>query len=91
MLFRKFESSHGCCFGIEFADSTARANDEGEGEGVPAFVGIGWVLRTGFERCPVFSVIAGDVGAVGAYGDPKFLLGVVGYGGAEAVGWSLCR
>ena len=68
-----------------------RAHDEGKREGVPVFVGVGWVLRTGFEGCPVFSVVAGDVGAVGAYGDPEFLLGVVGYGGAVAVGWGLCR
>ena len=65
------------------------AYDEGEGEGVPVFVGVGWVVAGGFEGCPVFSVVAGDVGAVGAYGDPEFLGGVVGYGGAVAVGWSL--
>ena len=65
------------------------ADDEGEGEGVPVFVGVGWVVVRGFEGCPVAAVVAGDVGAVGAYGDPEFLLGVVGYGGAVAVGWGL--
>ena len=63
------------------------ADDEGEGEGVPVFVGVGWVVAGGGEGCPVFSVVAGDVGAVGAYGDPEFLVGIVGYGGAVAVGW----
>ena len=38
---------------------------------------------------PVFSFVAGDVGAVGAYGDPEFLSWVVGYGAAVAVGWGL--
>ena len=47
----------------------------------------GGVLRAGFEGCPVFAVVAGDVGAVGAYGDPEFLGGIVGYGRAVAVGW----
>src|SRR6266567_3657035 len=36
---------------------------------------------------PVFAVVSGDVGAVGTYGDPEFLGGVVGYGGAVAAGW----
>jgi hypothetical protein len=83
------EPSRSQCFGIELADSTVRPYDEREGEGVPVFVGVGRVLRTGFEGCPVFSVVARDVGAVGAYGDPEFLLGVVGYRGAIAVGWGL--
>jgi len=68
-----------------------RAYDEGEGEGVPVFVGVGWVVAGGCERMPVLAVVAGDVGAVGAYGDPEFLGGVVGYGGAVAVGWGLGR
>jgi hypothetical protein len=73
--------------GAEAAYVSVGAYDEGEGEGVPVFVGVGWVVAEGFEGCPVFSVVAGDVGAVGAYGDPEFLGGVVGYGGAVAVGW----
>jgi hypothetical protein len=48
------EPSWSRCFGIEFADSTVRAYDEGEGEGIPVFVGVGGVLRAGFEGCPVF-------------------------------------
>ena len=44
--------------GVQFADAAVGADDEGEGEGVPVFVGVG-----------------GDVGAVGAYGDPEFLGG----------------
>ena len=75
--------------GAEAAYASVGAYDEGKGEGVPVFVGVGWVVAGGFEGCPVFSVVAGDVGAVGAYGDPEFLLGVVGYGGAVAVGWGL--
>jgi hypothetical protein len=46
-------------------------------------------LCGGFEGCPVAAVVAGDVGAVGAYGDPGFGLCVVGYGAAVAVGWGL--
>ena len=65
------------------------AYDEGEGEGVPVFVGVGWVVAGGGEGCPVFSVVARDVGAVGAYGDPGFGGGVVGYCAAVAVGWLL--
>jgi len=66
-----------------------RAYDEGEREGVPVFVGVGWVVVRWFEGCPVFAVVGGDVGAVGAYGDPEFLGGVVGYCAAVAVGLSL--
>src|SRR5580658_4479820 len=75
--------------GAEAAYASVGADDEGEGEGVPVFVGVGWVVVGGFEGCPVLAVVAGDVGAVGAYGDPEFLGGVVGYGGAVAVGWGL--
>jgi hypothetical protein len=63
------------------------SDDEGEGEGVPVLVGVGLVFSSGFEGCPVLAVVAGDVGAVGAYSDPEFLGGIVGYGGAVAVGW----
>jgi hypothetical protein len=77
-------------FGAEFADAAFGAYDEGEGEGVPVFVGVGWVLCGGFEGGPVAAVVAGDVGAVGAYGDPGFRGGVVGYGAAVAVGWGTC-
>ena len=65
--------------GAETAYATVRAYDEGEGEGVPVFVGVGWVVAGGGERLPVFAVVGGDVSAVGAYRDPKFLGGVVGY------------
>ena len=77
--------------GAEAAYAAVRAYYEGEGEGVPVFVGVGWVVAGGGEGCPVFSVVAGDVGAVGAYGDPEFLGGVVGYGGSVAVGWGCTR
>jgi hypothetical protein len=59
-----------------------RSDDEGEGESVPVLVGVGWVFGGGLEGGPVLAVVVGDVGAVGAYGDPEFLLGVIGYGGA---------
>ena len=65
------------------------ADDEGEGEGVPVlvFVGLGGGIgEVGFEGVPVAAVVGGDVGAVGAYGDPGFGGGVVGYGAAIAVG-----
>ena len=77
--------------GAEAAYASVRAYDEGEGEGVPVFVGVGWVVAGGGKRAPVFAVVGGDVGAVGANGDPEFLSGVVGYGGAVAVGWGLGR
>src|ERR1700724_3148277 len=79
------------CLGIELADAAVGADDEGEGEGVPVFVGVGWGVAGGGEGGPVFAVVAGDVGAVGAYGDLEFLRGVGGYGGAVAVGWGLGR
>jgi len=63
------------------------AYDEGEGEGVPVLVGVGGFVGAGVEGAPVASVVGGDVGAVGAYGDPGLGGGVVGYGGAKAVGW----
>jgi hypothetical protein len=65
-------------FGAELADAAIGAYDEGEGEGVPVLVGVGWVLCGGFEGGPVAAVVVGDVGAVGAYGDPGFGGGVVG-------------
>ena len=72
---------------FEAADAAVGADDEGEGEGVPVLVGVGGFARSGQERAPVAAVVGGDVGAVGAYGDPGFGGGGVGYGGAEAVGW----
>ena len=73
--------------GAELADAALGAYDEGERESVPVFVSVRWVLCGGFEGAPVAAVVAGDVGAVGAYGDPGFGGGVVGYGAAVAVGW----
>jgi hypothetical protein len=35
--------SWGQCLGIELADAAVGADDEGEGEGIPVFVGVGWV------------------------------------------------
>ena len=75
--------------GTELADAALRAYDVGEREGVPVLVGVGWVLVCGFQGGPVAAVVRGDVGAVGAYGDPEFLVGVVGYRTAVAVGWRL--
>ena len=77
--------------GAEFADAAFGAYDEGEREGVPVLVGVGLVLGGGFEGGPVAAVVVGDVGAVGACGDPGFCLGVVGYCAAVAVGWGQCR
>ena len=75
--------------GAEFADASVGAYDEGQGEGVPVFVGVFFVLGGGGEGAPVAAIVGGDVGAVGAYGDPGFGGGGVGYGGAVAVGWGL--
>ena len=72
--------------GTELADAALRAYDVREREGVPVLVGVGWVLWAGFESGPVLAVVAGDVGAVGAYGDPGIGCGVVGYRAAVAVG-----
>ena len=63
--------------GVEFGDAAVGADDEGEGEGVPVAV---------VEGLPGFSVVAADIGAVGAGGDPEIEgVGVLD-GGAEAVG-----
>ena len=89
-LFRSFLGMLFCWWvdGAELADAAVGAYDVGEREGVPVLVGVGWVLIGWFQGCPVAAVVRGDVGAVGAYRDPEFLLGVVGYGAAVAVGWS---
>ena len=50
-------------------------------------VGVGGFVFGGVEGAPVAAVVGGDVGAVGAYGDPGAGGGVVGHGAAEAVGW----
>jgi hypothetical protein len=72
----------------ELADAAFGAYDEGERESVPVFVGVGWFGGGGFEGAPVFAVVAGDVGAVGAYGDPGFGVGRVGDGsGSRGVGF----
>ena len=76
------------CGGVEQADAAVGADDEGQGERVPALVGVGGVDGGGFERSPVAAVVGGDVGAVGADGDPGVCGGVVGDGGAIAVGRS---
>ena len=73
--------------GVEDADAAVGAYGVGEGEGVPVLVGVGGVVVGGVEGAPVAAVVGGDVGAVGAYGDPGFCGGVVGYGAAVAVGW----
>ena len=73
----------------EFAYAAVGAYDEGQGEGVPVLVGVGGFFFGWVQRSPVAAVVAGDVGAVGAYGDPGFGGGVVGYGAAVAVGWGL--
>ena len=75
--------------GAEFAYASVGAYDVGEREGVPVFVGVGRIGGAGFEGAPVAAVVGGDVGAVGAYGYPEFLLGVVGYRGAVAVGFGI--
>ena len=75
--------------GIEFADAAVGANDEGQRDGVPVGVGAGGLVERGIgmNGVPVPAIVGGDVGAVGADGDPGFGGGVVGDGGAVAVGW----
>ncbi len=70
----------------EVAYAAVGAYDEGEREGVPVLVGVGGVVGAGFERAPVAAVVGGDVGAVGAYGDPGVVVAELGDGGAVAVG-----
>ena len=74
---------------IELADPAVRADYEGKGERVPVAVGVGRFVqcRIRMQCAPVFAVIGGDVGAIGANGDPGFGGGVVGHGGAVAAGW----
>gem|GEM_PF-4259310 len=75
---------------IEFADAAMRACYKGKRQRVPVAVGVGRFTRcgVGMQRAPVLAVVGGDVGAVGANGDPGFRVGVAGDGGAEAVGKS---
>ena len=74
---------------IQLADAAVRTDDEGKRKRVPVAVGVGCFVQCwiGMKCAPVFAVVGGDVGAVGADGDPGFGGGVVGYGGAVAVGW----
>src|SRR3974390_1364534 len=80
------------CGFVEFADTAVGAADVGKRECIPVAVGVGGFVEcgVGMDGTPVAAVVGGDVGAVGAYGDPGFAGGVVGYGGAVAVGRS-CR
>src|SRR5215469_10465182 len=73
----------------EFAYAAAGAYGEGEREGVPVLVGVGLIEGAGFEGRPVLAVVSGDVGSVGAYGDPGFGLFVIGHRAAIAAGWGL--
>jgi len=52
-------------------------------------VGVGGLVFEGFQGAPVFAVVGGDVGALGPTVIQSLWLGVVGYGGAIAVGWGL--
>ncbi len=72
---------------VEYPNPPVRPNDERQRERVPVLVGAGRLSRRGLERTPVAAVVGGDVSAVGANGDPGRGGGVVGYGGAVAVGW----
>jgi hypothetical protein len=56
------------CFlidGADASDASVRAYDEEKRESVPVFIGVGGVGGRGFQRAPVFTVVGGDVGAVG--------------------------
>jgi hypothetical protein len=75
------------CVIAYLTDATVGAYDERQREGVPVLVGIRGLAGLGVERTPVFAIVDGDVGSVGAYGDPGFGLSVVGYCAAVAVGW----
>jgi hypothetical protein len=59
-------------FGAEAADAAVGAYGVGERECVPVLVGVGDFVQpgVGLEGAPVAAVVGGDVGAVGAYGDP---------------------
>jgi len=77
------------CGGVKSADAAFWAYDVGKREGVPVAVSLRGFVQGGVrvDGMPVAAIVGGDVGAVGAYGDPGFDGGVVGDGGAVAVGW----
>ena len=79
--------------GIEFRDATVGADNEGKREGVPVAVGVWRLVKggIGMEGLPGAAVVGGNVGAVGAYSDPRLGSGIVGYGGAVTVGLWVCR
>ena len=60
---------------VYFADPALRAHDVGERESVPVAIGVFGFMQGGIgvDGSPVAAVVGGDVGAVGAYGDPEFL------------------
>src|ERR1035437_9906823 len=68
-----------------------RPHHQRQGQRLPMLIRVGRLVErgVGFQDAPVAAVVRGDVGAVGAYGDPGFVGGIVSYGGAKAVGWGL--
>jgi len=52
-------------------------------------VGIGSLILERLESAPVPAVVGRNIRAIWAYGDPEFVVGVVGYGRAIAVRWGL--
>ncbi len=74
------------CRLVELADPAMRPDDKRQRKRIPVTVRVCRLMQCiRPQRAPVFAVVGGDVGAVGADGDPGFGGGVVGYGGAVAV------
>ena len=69
------------CGGVKSANAAFWAYDVGERKCVPVSVGVRGFVQggVGVDGMPVSAVVGGDVGAVGAYGDPDFSFVVVGY------------
>jgi hypothetical protein len=51
-------------------------DDKGEREGVPVLIGVRRFVerRVGTEGPPVAAIVCGDIGAIGTYGDPGFVV-----------------
>lgn len=73
--------------GPEFTYAAVGADHKGQRVCVPVLIGVQRFACRRLQGMPVAAIVGGDVGAVGAYGNPEFLLGVVGYGTPVAMGW----
>ncbi len=79
------------CRLVEFADPPMWPDHKRQRKRIPVAIRVCRFMqrRIRMQCAPVFAVIGGDIGAVGANCDPGFTGGVIGDGGAVTV-WRGC-